>query len=135
MFSVIRSTLGRLFSSPGKNRSVVQVVDAGGSPVAGATVYASTMNAMFRILTDAEGFAGLPGPVDKIFSLQADKADLGHSGHLVFSCGMTSPIILTLPGLAPAAPDNPGGGAETAAAGGQEPEERDDPESGEEERD
>ncbi|MDR1241239.1 MAG: hypothetical protein LBM00_00405 [Deltaproteobacteria bacterium] len=129
MFSVIRSTFGSFFSSSGKNRSVVQVVDAGSNPVAGATVYASTMNAMFRILTDAQGCAGLPGPVDKIFSLQAEKEDLGHSEHLVFSVGMASPIILTLPGLGPEAPDNPD---ENTAA--DEPEEGDDRESDDEEQ-
>jgi hypothetical protein len=46
---------------------------------------------------------------------------------------MASPILLTLPGLEPAAPDNPYACAENTGAGGQEAE--DDPESGGEEQD
>jgi hypothetical protein len=57
------------------------------------------MNAMFRIFTGADGFAGLPGPANKILSLQAEKAGLGYSAHLVFSENLASPVILSLPKL------------------------------------
>jgi hypothetical protein len=107
MLRKIRSTFNRIFSPSGKNLSTVQVVDAGGNPVTDATVYVSTMNAMFRVLTDLGGFASLPGAIDKILSLQAEKPGLGYSEHLVFSETLSNPIVLALPKLEAVFKNNP----------------------------